>query len=52
MVPAIQADLSENLQLFPKNSGPEPALQSLIKGNVFLDLFAMVVNEHNLKNVA
>ena len=63
MASAMPADSSENLQLSQSNDGPEPAtiardrsLQStkgkcrlLIKENVFLDLSAMVFEEHNLK---
>ena len=63
MASAVPADLGENLQLSQRHDGPEPAiiardrsLQStkgkyrlLIKENVFLDLFVMVFEEHNLK---
>ena len=43
MTLAMAADLSENLQLFQRN------YKLLVKENVFLDLFVMVFEEHNLK---
>lgn len=63
MASALPADSSENLELSQRNDGPEPAiiardrsLQStkgkyrlLIKENAFLDLFAMVFEEHKIK---
>ena len=56
----MPADSSKNLQLSQTNDGPEPATiarplyiianknkRLLIKENVFLDLFAMVFEEHS-----
>ena len=64
MVPTMAANSTENVQVSQRHVGPEPAtiarnssLQStkekyslLIEENVFLDLFAMVFEEHNLKS--